>query len=288
VSQSLESVLALQGEARLEALVRLADDLTQAADAGEIPEVSAVVEALLEVIESGEGASKLRMAAGEALGRLGDPRVVGPEHPDYWVKLELDLGAVEVGRFPVTIHEWQGFVGAGGYERDDHWTEEALAWRDSAKRLWPELAARDSVRHLVIPNQPVVGVSWHEARAYAKRHEARLLSFGERMQVARGDEKRPYPWGAPFGSGNANTREEVLGKPCAVGLFRRDCTPDGVYDLAGNVAEWTADRVDDACVVHPGSWEQPSMASWAKARELEPARTRGADLGFRIARDVED
>ena len=34
---------------------------------------------------------------------------------------------------------------------------------------------------------------------------------------------------------------EALGRPCAVGLFGGDQTPEGVYDLAGNVAEWTGD-----------------------------------------------
>ena len=148
------------------------------------------------------------------------------------------------------------------------------------------MATRDSIKHLVVSNQPVVGVSWFEAEAYATQHNARLLSFNERMQVARGDE-RTYPWGEPFGRGNANTREEVLGKPCAVGLFVRDRTPEGIADLAGNVAEWTGDRIGDDCVIHPGSWEQTSMASWAKARALEPASTRVAALGFRLARDAD-
>ena len=102
----------------------------------------------------------------------------------------------------------------------------------------------------------------------------------------RGDANRPYPWGQPFGQGNANTNEATLGKPVAIGLFIADCTPDGIYDLAGNVAEWTSDEADEEVVIHPGSWNSPSMSSWAKARALVPAKTRSADLGFRIARDV--
>ena len=101
----------------------------------------------------------------------------------------------------------------------------------------------------------------------------------------RGDANRPYPWGQPFGYANANTAEEGLGKPVAVGLFRSDCTPEGVYDLAGNVAEWTSDEADDEVVIHPGSWTSPSMSAWAKARALVPRKTRSADLGFRIGRD---
>jgi formylglycine-generating enzyme required for sulfatase activity len=138
----------------------------------------------------------------------------------------------------------------------------------------------------VLANQPVVGVSLHEAQAYATAHGARLLEFDERVRVMRGNEKRPYPWGAPFGQNNANTREEVLGRPSAVGIFPRDRTPEGVCDLAGNVGEWTADSAGDRQVIHPGSWEQPSMAAWAKALRLISPAARSASLGFRLARDL--
>ncbi|MCB9743296.1 MAG: SUMF1/EgtB/PvdO family nonheme iron enzyme [Alphaproteobacteria bacterium] len=288
VETTLAELKDLPARQRIQPLVKLAGALADAIDAGESPvngEVSAVVDALLHLIRNYGGPARDRMALGEALGRLGDPRLRSPADAEYWATVEMMDGSdLEVGRYPVTIAEWKDFVRAGGYERDELWSAEGLAWRDSGRRHWPELAARSEVAQLVIVNQPVVGVTWYEAEAYANSVGARLPSFAERLQVVRGFEKRPYPWGEPFGSGNANTAEEVLGKPCAVGLFDTDCTPDGVHDLAGNVAEWTADVVDDERVVAPGSWEQPSMASWAKARSLEPPFLRGADLGFRIVK----
>jgi formylglycine-generating enzyme required for sulfatase activity len=108
----------------------------------------------------------------------------------------------------------------------------------------------------------------------------------ERMQAMRGEDNRPYPWGQPFGRGMANTREEDAGRPTAVGLYRHDRTPEGVFDLSGNVAEWTADEADDERVIHPGSWNAPSMSAWAKARALVSPKMRSADLGFRICRDA--
>jgi formylglycine-generating enzyme required for sulfatase activity len=285
---TLSDVLATSGDERIQKLLVLADGILTDVDAGDAPAddiIEGTVQALLDVVESGTGAGKERLAVGELLGKLGDPRLRLPADDDYWATVKLTGSAVEVGRFLVTIAEWQGFVASGGYTDDSLWDEAGKAWRDGVRRLWPALAAREEVRPLLVPNQPVVGVSWHEATAYARKHDARLLTFDERMQVSRGTGKRPYPWGEPFGRNNANTREEVLGKPCAVGLYRGDRTPEGVCDLAGNVAEWTGDAIDDQVVIHPGSWEQPSMAAWAKARSLEPARTRGADLGFRLARD---
>jgi formylglycine-generating enzyme required for sulfatase activity len=137
-----------------------------------------------------------------------------------------------------------------------------------------------------VANQPVVGVTWFEADAFARAHDARLPRFDERLRAVRGSEKRPYPWGEPFGEGNANTREEVLGRPCAVGLYLRDRTPEGVSDLAGNVGEWALDGADGQYWYAPGGWDQPSMASWAKARELERPESRSTSVGFRLVRDA--
>ncbi len=147
------------------------------------------------------------------------------------------------------------------------------------------IATREDSRTFLVPNQPVVGVTWWEADAYARSSGARLPTSDERAFAVRGPQKRPYPWGEPFGAGNANTREEVLRRPVAVGLFVRDRTPDGVYDLAGNVAEWLGDEIGGNRLIHPGAWDQPSMASWAKAKELRSPDDRSAGIGFRLARD---
>jgi formylglycine-generating enzyme required for sulfatase activity len=223
---------------------------------------------------------------GESLGRLGDPRLRRPSDPDYWAQLKNEESqGLQVGRHAVTVEEFRAWAESGGPEVDAHWSEEGLEWRD-AQKGWSELARDPAVAHLLVPNQPVVGVTWFEAEAYARANEARLLSGAEHRMVMRGPDKRPYPWGSPFGEGNANTREESLGRPCAIGLYRSDVTPDGVWDLAGNGAEWLADVLGPNRSLHPGSWARPSMASWAKALDTAPPDTRSADLGFRLARDL--
>jgi formylglycine-generating enzyme required for sulfatase activity len=225
------------------------------------------------------------MELGEVLGHLGDPRLATPADSTYWVKLRVDDHALLVGRFLVTTKEFVAWLDQGGLVDDSVWSEDGKRWRDTRRTLWTDLAAAPDAAHLVVPNQPAIGVTWYEAEAYARTHDARLLSLDERMQIMRGDVNRPYPWGQPFGQRNANTREEAMGKPSAVGLFQRDQTPEGVCDLAGNVAEWTSDEADEERVIHPGSWNAPSMSAWAKARALVPPKTRSADLGFRISRE---
>ncbi len=247
-----------------------------------------VVPKLVALIDEPDFTPQQRMALGEALGALGDSRLRTPDADDYWVTVELgDDHRLQVGRDMVTTAAWRAFLDSSAYSDDAHWTEDGLSWRDSDRPTWTMLAAAEDSRSLIIPNQPVVGVSWYEAMAYASAHGARLIEFDERVRITRGAGKRPYPWGAPFGQANANTREEVLGKPSAIGVFPSDRTPEGVNDLAGNVGEWTVDVVGDRRVIHPGSWEQPSMAAWAKALHIVSPAARAVDLGFRLVRDVD-
>ena len=281
----LEALLQLSTLDRMEPVTALGQALI--ADTSADPAYrDAVIDALVVLLNAGIGPNESRLALGEALGHLGDPRLRTPDSDDYWASLTVDDHDILVGRFPVTTAEFSAWLASGGLTEDAHWSEEGLRWRDTRRTLWTDLAAAPDAAHLVVPNQPAIGVTWYEAEAYAKAHGARLLSLDERLQVMRGAAKRPYPWGQPFGQKNANTREEGLGKPSAVGLFQLDQTPEGVFDLAGNVAEWTSDEADDERVIHPGSWNAPSMSAWAKARALVPPKTRSADLGFRITRDA--
>jgi len=245
-----------------------------------------VQRALLSMLDEPLLESSHRMMLGELLGRFGDSRLRRPSDDDYWSLASIDEDYnLYVGQFMVTTAEWIRFLMTGAYDEAANWSEEGLAWKLADRPTWRQLADGQS-EDLIIANQPVVGVCWYEAQAYAKAMNARLLSVDERVHITRGVKMRPYPWGAPFGQSNANTGEEGLGKPSAVGVFPRDKTPEGIFDLAGNVAEWTSDTVGRRCVIHPGSWKQPSMAAWAKAIQLISPAARTVDLGFRIARDV--
>jgi formylglycine-generating enzyme required for sulfatase activity len=283
----LRSVEQLAPEARPDALVALGREVISAPLNGTGAEaVNGLVRSLLELVQSGQGSARQRLEVGEVLGLLGDPRLRRPKDPDYWVKVTgSEMGDITIARFPVTNAEFSEWAQGGGYQDAAAWSEEGARWLASCPDPWPAHASQETSRHFVVPNHPVVGVTFWEAQAYATAHGARLPRQDERRAVIRGRERRPYPWGEPFREGHANTREEVLNRPCAVGLYLRDRTPEGVSDLAGNVAEWMADEVGDQRLAHPGAWDQPSMASWAKAVALHPPDARWAGLGFRLARD---
>jgi len=281
---SLDDVAALPENDRPPKLISLGREvLSQGSDRDQA--TSRWIDLTLPLLASDAGSGRERLALGEILGQLGDPRIKSPRDDAYWARIPSDTGVVVIGRFPVTNAEYRAWAEAGGYDDEASWSPEGLAWRDACEDAWPVRAAAEGSEPFVVSNQPVVGVTWFEADAFARAHGARLPRADERVWVTRGRERRPYPWGSPFGEGNANTREEVLGRPCAVGLYPRDKTPEGVYDLAGNAAEWTGDSVGSGRLIHPGAWDQPSMAAWAKALAIESPDSRWAGLGFRLARD---
>jgi formylglycine-generating enzyme required for sulfatase activity len=284
----LDAALALPVGARLGPLCALGRELLAASPDAAPPATRAgLVDGLVHLLVNCIGSARERLELGEVLGLLGDPRLRSPADDDYWATVTLEDGSrLQVGRFPVTTAEFTGWIAAGGYDAAASWSAGGQAWRASGAPPWAALAQDPQAAVLTVPNQPVAGPTWWEAEAYARAHGARLPSRDERLDIVRGQEKRPYPWGSPFGDGNANTREEGLNRPCAVGLYRFDRTPEGICDLAGNMAEWLADEAGDRRMLHPGSWARPSMAAWSKAIELAPAGERSADASFRLVRAV--
>ncbi|NKQ35236.1 MAG: SUMF1/EgtB/PvdO family nonheme iron enzyme [Chloroflexi bacterium] len=138
-----------------------------------------------------------RALAGQALGRLGDPRpeimtVDGmpfcyvPGGP-FWMgheagdddekPLHLNESVTYdywLAQYPATNSQFAEFVAAGGYGRAEYWPEAKAAgyWRDGAfKGLW-DSDFRDRPynfgRPYNLPNHPMVGVSWYEALAFCR------------------------------------------------------------------------------------------------------------------------
>jgi hypothetical protein len=279
------------------------------------PKHAAIYEAMrarVMAIFTVEGAARVplkpRIAAAEALGRAGDPRL------GQYNFLEVPGTGVAMGRYPVTVAEFERFVEDEGYATQGWWDPEGWAWRTRKSREAP--ASWDEQRAVVpedlelpdlpreapggwdeqraSPNRPVTEVAWFEARAYCRWFKARCGARYSEVRLPRADEweraaspdGRTYPWGEATPTKATANFARAVGAPTPVGLYPAGIGPAGHLDLAGNVFEWCDDgppeEVDQRCL-KGGSWYADDVAWLAAALRFWDRLVDGYDgRGFRV------
>jgi len=144
------------------------------------------------------------------------------------------------------------------------------------------LKEKSSLPKLIDDDHPVTNISWHEAKKYCNWLGKRLPTEAEWEKAARGVDRRIFPWGNKFSTERCNTEESHIKGTTPVGKYKEGVSPYGVYDMCGNVWEWTSTGWFKK-IVKGGSWRQnASIARTAKRYRIKKTE-RHDNLGFRCA-----
>jgi formylglycine-generating enzyme required for sulfatase activity len=201
---------------------------------------------------------------------------------------------IAVGRFPVRFLDWSALVADGG----SSYTPPDEGWGEA--------------------DRPVINVSWHDANQYVEwlrrltGLDYRLLSESEWEYCCRAGTRSAFAFGPRIGPHQANYDAGIADRCNERVSSAIDCTtrvgtyaPNdfGIYDLHGNVREWTSDAWSENHIARPengaplaalnsadlrtvrgGCWNDQARDVRSARRSGQRASFRSPFVGFRVAR----
>jgi formylglycine-generating enzyme required for sulfatase activity len=219
---------------------------------------------------------------------MGDPSR-GDDGPPH----EVGVRAFYLDKTEVTNEQFARFVADAGWRVEGEWARYAGTGRES---------------------HPAVAVTWNDAAAYARWMKKRLPTEAEWEYAARaarpdarygvGGDGRTLTEKANFGTVKVHPKRMPLGGLHTTPVAAYEPTPWGIYDLAGNAAEWCQDWHDPSFyavsppenpvgpgfgrgrAVRGGSWNDRAESLTLTRRLGLPPGTIAFVLGFRCAADL--
>jgi iron(II)-dependent oxidoreductase len=183
-----------------------------------------------------DGSPMVLVPGGPFIMGLPTKDFLAEEHEKPHRQVFLDPFWIDI--YPVTNARFRRFLEAGGYDDPAWWTPEGWACRCQSNLRQPLQWNQPGWDG---PDQPVAGVCWYEADAYARWAGRRLPTDAEWEKAARGTDGRRYPWGNHWPTAALANFNGNVGRTTPVGLFRDGISPYGCLDMAGNVNNWASD-----------------------------------------------
>lgn len=195
---------------------------------------------------------------------------------------KINLKGFYIDKFEVTNKDYKPFIVKTEHEPPPNWEDGA----------YPP----DHEMH------PVNAISWFDAIEYCTWSGKRLPTEEEWEKAARGPDGNRYPWGKVYDGNKANLDK---GDTVPVGSMPEDKSFYGVYDMGGNLTEWTNSWylpypnstlqsryfgemykvVRGGAGSLEGHYSLGSIYARNSFREYYPPSGKGIDVGFRCAKD---
>ena len=230
---------------------------------------------------------------------------VADEAPQHTVSVR----SFALGKYDVTRGEYAVFVRETGYPVGDGCGKDSFKWDKQRDLNWQNPGFSQSDR------DPVVCVSWNDARAYvewlnSKVHGSasnggyRLPTEAEWEYAARAGTTTRFWWGDNDRDAAAHAwlKENSDGHSHSVGS--KPANAFGLYDIVGNVWQWTEDCYADTYAKAPADgsaaespsgcmrvdrgscWLYPAWLLRSATRERNPPEFRDVIMGFRVAKTL--
>jgi ergothioneine biosynthesis protein EgtB len=234
-----------------------------------------------------------------------------PEHKVY-------LNDYKIDTYPVTNKQYLEFINDGGYDDYSLWLSDG--WDLVKKNNWSapmywenehgEWLTRDFLgKRKINPNEPVNHVSYYEAAAFCKWAKKRLPTESEWEKAALWNEEKQtktiFPWGNEKPTTeHANLLESEIWNCAEIGSYDKGKSPNGCYQMIGDVWEWTSSEFmgypgfksgfeeyndkwfTNQKVLRGGSFATPTISIRGSYRNFFRLDERWMFSGFRCVEDL--